>query len=143
MKLSFPIMALLITALIGSLFTMVLFDEKFTDTYSPNSSEISGGSYGDLFSELNQTYNRTQTTILSIENKTKAEDEATIFSIGSGVITAIKGIANLFSLSTMNNLLTSFAGIIGIPALVVQIITYMILVIVIFAIIGAILRWRT
>ncbi|MBC8147330.1 MAG: hypothetical protein H8E98_05040 [Bacteroidetes bacterium] len=145
MKLSFPLIALLLVGIMGVLFSSMIFDPVINNAYSPNTSEYtaSGSQYGLLVDYMNQSAQKSTEIHADIDANIKSEDEVTIITIGSNVISALKEVANLENLAIIGNLITTTASILGVNSAVAGFVVTMIFITIIFSIVGALLRWRT
>jgi len=145
MRLSFIIIGLLIVGLFGAQFSTILFDDSFHSTYSPNMSEYNNNAnYANLLNEMNESHEKATSLYGSISDNTIKEDESSIFAVGSRILSAIKSVTGLANLAIVNNLIsTSITDILGLDGKTAIVVRYMIFVSIIFAIISALLRWKS
>ena len=141
MRVSYILIALLLLALCGTLFSQILLDPIAIASYSPNTT--GSETYNSLFEHMNDSYNVVNTNYNTSSNNLNTEENANLFDLGSGLLSSIKILGNLLTLDTIDHIVNDISGILGLNSTITAIIILMIFVIILFTIISAIIRWKT
>ena len=134
---------ILIAGIFMVAFTIMLSDSEVEETYGPLAAHSDEYQFNSLISSINSTAQSQRTHADNLQNKLKSEDEISLLTVGTVTIDIMKSALSFSYLNDTQNIATEVTGAFGVPPAITALLFAIFIIVIVFTIIGAILRWRT
>lgn len=143
MKLGDVLIIMCMIGLVGIVFSLIINDTDSQNAYGTDIFTNFSEEYGVTLTQLDNSSTRAISVGEDIQGDLQVEDEIGLITIGGATVKAVKASLNAENLNIFQNLIQKLGTDLNIPPGILTILTGLIVLIVLFLVVGAILRWRT
>ncbi len=122
---------------------LMLSDQEVEDAYGSRTAHASEAGFGSILSSINQTAASQAANANTMQGKLSTENEVSLFNIGSVTVDVLKEVLSFSYLNATENVISETADEVGVESSIVKFLFAIIVIVAVFTVVGAILRWRT
>ena len=143
MRLSGILLSMALIGIVGVLFSLIINDTDSQDAYGEGIFNNFSEEYGITLVQLENSSDRAIEVGADIQGDLQEEDEIGLVTIGGATVDAVKASLNVENLNIFQSLMTTIGAKVKLSPAMQAIIYGVIVIIILFTVIGAILRWKT
>lgn len=134
---------LLIAGVFIVLLNLMLTDTEMDDQYGTLAAHSGEEDYSSMINDISTAAEKERQRTDTIQDKLKTEDEINLLTVGKTTITIMKSALSFSYLNSTQNIMFNVAERYGVNPTIFGLLFAIIIIIIIFTIIGAILRWKS
>jgi len=124
-------------------FTLMISDSEIEDSYGSLASHADEHQFNNLIQSINSTADTQRLHAAELQDKLKTEDEISLLTVGTATIQILKDSLSFSYLNDTQSISSEINTAFGIPPAITALIFAIFVIVIVFTVIGAILRWRT